>query len=98
MIPKKRCPTHPGIILLNHFLKPMEISQSKFAKHLGGSWTPGKVNEIIKGKRGISEQTALDFSDALGTTPQFWLNLQMNYNLWIALQLHTDIEPLRKVI
>ena len=83
---------------MDHFLKPMSISQSYFAKHLGGSWTTTKMNEIIKGKRGISEQTALDFADALGTTPQFWLNLQMNCNLWEAFQDHEEIELIRKAV
>ena len=98
MLPKYRKPTHPGKILLDHFLKPMGISQSYFARHLGGSWTTAKVNEIIKGRRGITEQTALDFADALGTTPQFWLNLQLNLNLWAALQKHVEIELIREAI
>lgn len=98
MLPKNRKPTHPGKILLDHFLKPMGISQSQFVKHLGGAWTAPKINEIIKGKRGITEQTALDFADALGTTPQFWINLQTNLNLWEALQKHTEIEPIREAI
>ncbi len=98
MLPKKRRPTHPGKILLNHFLKPLKISQSMFAKHLGGTWTVSKINEIIKGKRGVTEQTALDFADALGTSPQFWLNLQINYNLWEAMKNHIDIEPIQIAI
>jgi antitoxin HigA-1 len=96
MLPKYRQPTHPGRILRNHFLKPSGISQLQFARHLGGHWTPSKLNEIIRGKRGITERTALDFADALGTTPQFWLNLQNHYNLWAALQDHHHIEPLLK--
>ena len=95
MMPTKRRPTHPGKILLDHFLKPMGISQSKFAKHLGGTWTTTKINEIIKGKRGVTEQTALDFADALGTTPQFWLNLQTSHNLWEAMQDHVEIDMIK---
>ena len=96
MLPKHRRPTHPGKILLDHFLEPMGILQSQFVKHLDGTWTLSKLNEIIHGKRGITEQTALDFSDALGTTPQFWLNLQNNYNLWVASQDHKKIRRIRQ--
>jgi addiction module HigA family antidote len=95
MLPKHRKPTHPGKILLEHFLMPMGILQSQFVKHLDGTWTLSKLNEIIHSKRGITEKTALDFSDALGTTPQFWLNLQNNYNLWVASQNHKKIRRIR---
>lgn len=74
-------PTHPGHILLKKFLKPMKITQVALAEHLG--IPPQRINEIVKGKRGISPETAWLFSQALGTTPQYWLNLQMNYDLVI---------------
>jgi len=80
----KRPPTHPGEILQEEFLTPMEISQAKLAKHLG--WTPAKLNEIIKGKRGVTAETAIAFSQVFGTTAEFWLNLQTRYDLWQALQ------------
>jgi antitoxin HigA-1 len=96
MLPKHRKPSHPGKILLKHFLEPMGISQSQFVKHLDGTWTLSKLNEIIHSKRGITEQTALDFSDALGTTPHFWLNLQNNFNLWVASQDHKTIRRIRQ--
>ncbi len=79
MIPKNRIPTHPGEILLEEFLIPLEVSQIQFSKHLG---IPSqRVNEIVKGKRGVSPETAWLFSQAFGTTPEFWMNLQNNFDL-----------------
>jgi addiction module HigA family antidote len=72
-------PFHPGEILLEEFLKPTCISQASFAKELG--WTKAKLNELIKGKRGITADTALDLSEALGTSPKLWMNLQATYDL-----------------
>ncbi len=94
-MPKKRKPTHPGEILLEEFLKPMNISQAKFVRHLGGTWTYAKLNEIIHGKRGITTGTAIDLGMALGTTPIFWLNLQLQCDLWEAAQYKHRIEPLK---
>ena len=79
MIPRRRQPTHPGEILLIEFLRPMNISQMKFAAHIGVPLQ--RVNQIVRGKRGISPETAWLFAAALGTTPQFWLNLQNNHDL-----------------
>jgi addiction module HigA family antidote len=90
MLPKFRAPSHPGEILQEDFLVPMEISQSQFAKHL--KCKPGKINEIVNGKRGITPEMALYLSDALGTTPQFWINLQANFDLWHAKQDHDSVK------
>lgn len=79
MIPENRIPTHPGEILLEEFLEPMAMTQVAFAKHLG--IPTQRINELIRGKRGVTPDTAWLLSQALGTTPQFWLNLQMNYDL-----------------
>lgn len=98
MIPKKRQPTHPGKILLDHFLKPMNITQVQFVHHLGGSWTSAKLSEIIHGKRGVTTETALYFAQALGTTPQFWLNLQMNHDLWTAMQYLEEVPLIKEAI
>ena len=87
MLPKYRKPTHPGEILSEEFLKPLAISQTKLAVHLG--WSHAKVNEIINGKRGVTAETALAFSDAFGTSAEFWINLQTNHDLWEAQQEHT---------
>ena len=79
MIPTNRVATHPGMILLKEFLEPMCQTQNALAKHLG---IPAqRVNEIIRGKRGVSPETAWLLSGALGTTPEFWLNLQAIHDL-----------------
>ncbi len=79
MIPKKRTPTHPGEILSEDFLKPMGITQVAFAAHIGVPVQ--RINEIVRGKRGVTPESAWLFSQAFGTTPEFWLNLQANYDL-----------------
>ncbi|KIC74892.1 Virulence-associated protein I [Neochlamydia sp. TUME1] len=91
MLPKNRSPIHPGEVLLEEFLKPFKISQAQFASYLGGTWTQPKISEIISKKRGVTEAIALDFADALGTSPEFWLNLQNGYDLWFARQNHQPI-------
>lgn len=82
MLPENRIPTHPGEILLEEFLNPMEFSQVAFAEHIGVPVQ--RVNEIVRGKRGVTPETAWLFAQALGTTPEFWLNLQTNYDLALA--------------
>ena len=79
MIPKKRVPTHPGKILLEEFLMPMGLSQVELAAHIGVPVQ--RINEIVRGKRGITPETAWLFSQAFGTTPQLWVNLQTTYDL-----------------
>ena len=79
MIPENRIPTHPGEILLEEFLKPLDLTQVALARHL--DIPVQRVNEIVRGKRGITPDTAWLFSQAFNTTPQFWLNLQMQYDL-----------------
>ena len=72
-------PIHPGEILLEDFLRPLGLSQASLARHLGISLV--RVNELINGKRGISAETAWLLAGAFGTSPQFWINLQANYDL-----------------
>ena len=79
MLPENRIPTHPGEILLEEFLKPSGITQVAFAKHIEVPLQ--RINEIIHGKRGVTPETAWLFSQALGTTPELWMNLQRNYDL-----------------
>ncbi len=80
-------PFHPGEILLEEFLEPSEISQAAFAQKIG--WTKAKLNELIKGKRGITAETALDLAEALGTSPKLWMNLQATYDLNKALKMRS---------
>jgi len=91
MLPTHRQPTHPGDILAEEFLKPLFLSQEDFAKHLGGSWTQPKISEIVNKRRRVTETIALDFADAFGNSPEFWLNLQSSYDLWEARQNHRHI-------
>jgi addiction module HigA family antidote len=79
MLPENRIPTHPGEILLEEFLKPLGMSQVAFAKHVGVPTQ--RIHEIVRGKRGVTPDTAWLFAQALGTTPEFWLNLQAAYDL-----------------
>ncbi len=72
-------PFHPGEILLEEFLRPSEVTQLAFAEKLG--WTRARLNELIKGKRGITADAALDLAKALGTSAKLWMNLQATYDL-----------------
>ena len=79
MLPENRRATHPGEILLEEFLLPLKLTQIDFARHIGVPVQ--RVNEIVRGKRGVTPQTAWLFAQALGTSPEFWLNLQNAYEL-----------------
>ncbi len=79
MLPTSRIPTHPGEMLVEEFLNPLGVTQVEFANHLGIPIQ--RVNEIVNGKRGVTPETALLFSSALRTTPEFWINLQSSYDL-----------------
>ena len=79
MIPENRIPTHPGDVLIEEFLNPMGITQKRLAEHIGVSVQ--RVNEIVRGKRGVTAETAWLLSDAFGTTPIFWVNLQSAHDL-----------------
>lgn len=72
-------PIHPGEMLLEEFLRPAGISQRQFAQKL--RWTTARLNELINGKRGVTAEAALDLGAALGTSPELWLNLQMQFDL-----------------
>ena len=84
-LPKNRQPTHPGQMLLKEFLRPAGMSQAEAARCLG--IPPNRVNELIRGKRGMTAGTALKLSALFQTTPQFWMNLQTNLELWEAMQV-----------
>lgn len=79
MVEKKIPPVHPGEILLEDYLKPTGISQNQLALNM--RVPAGRIYEIIQGKRGIIPETALRLSRVIGTTPEFWLNLQTAYDL-----------------
>ena len=86
MAEKKLPPVHPGEILLEEYLIPLGISQNKLGRDLG---VPAqRINEIIRGKRAITVDTALRLARYFDTTPQFWLNLQSHYDLQTAVDTH----------
>jgi addiction module HigA family antidote len=72
-------PFHPGEILLEEFLNPAGLTQAAFANRIG--WTRSRLNELIKGKRGITAPAALDLAEALGTSPKPWMKLQATFDL-----------------
>ncbi len=97
---KKIEPIHPGEILLEEFLKPMEISQYRLAQDIN---VPARrINEIVLGKRAITADTALRLSEYFGLSEKFWLNLQMRYNLEIEKdrlkdRLKREVKRLQKI-
>ena len=72
-------PFHPGEILLEEFLEPAGMTQAAFAEQVG--WTRTRLNEFIRGKRGVTAVAALDLAEALGTSAKLWMNLQATYDL-----------------
>jgi len=91
MRPENRSPTHPGEILLEEFLKPAGLTQVAFAAHLGVPLQ--RINQVIRGKRGVTSETAWLLSQALETTPEFWMNLQAAFDLATCKPV-ASIEPL----
>ena len=92
-------PIHPGEILMEEFLEPLEVSQNRLAVAIGVP--PRRINEIVHGKRRITADTALRLGRYFGTTDRFWLNLQTRYDLEVEKdQLGStldQIEPLKAV-
>jgi addiction module HigA family antidote len=76
---RKLPPIHPGVVLLEEFLKPLGVSQYRLAKDV--SVPPRRINEIVRGLRAVSADTALRLSRFFGTSERFWLNLQTRYDL-----------------
>ena len=99
-LPRALPPTHPGEMLLEEFLRPLGISQSTFAVRLGVSFP--RLNEVIRGKRAVTPDTALRLARVLGVSADFWLGLQQDWDLWHAMHGAEAarigrLEPLRKV-
>ena len=96
-LPKHRPPTHPGEMLLEEFLKPLGISQSAFAIRLGVSFP--RLNEIVRGKRSVTPDSALRLARVTGMSADFWLGLQQDWDLWHAMRSDRaakieELEPL----
>ncbi len=92
-------PIHPGEILLEEFLHPLDMSANAFAQVIGVP--SNRVSQIVAGERGVTADTALRLARALGTTPEFWLNLQQRYDLRLA-ELDKDsaaaLRTIRRVV
>lgn len=89
-LPTNRPPTHPGEMLLEEFLKPLEITQSAFAVRLGVSFP--RLNEIINGRRSVTSDTALRLARVTGMSADFWLGLQQDWDLWHAMRSEAAAE------
>jgi addiction module HigA family antidote len=89
MAKKTMDPIHPGEILLEEFLEPLDISQYRLAKDI--SVPPRRINEIVHGKRSITADTALRLARFFGTTERFWLNLQVRYDLEVEKDRLVDV-------
>ncbi|BAW97997.1 hypothetical protein NIES970_29600 (plasmid) [[Synechococcus] sp. NIES-970] len=79
-IPSQRVPTHPGEMLLHEFLEPLGLTQKMLAEELHVPYQ--RVNELIRGKHGITPSTALRLAKFFGNSPDFWLNLQLRWDLY----------------
>ncbi len=93
---EKLAPISPGEILFEEFLEPMEISQAQLARDL--NVPPNRINQIVRGKREITADTALRLGQYFGIEPEFWLNLQLRYNMKVAqdkvgLQIKKEVKP-----
>ena len=85
---KKIAPIHPGEILLEEFMKPLNISQNALAKSL--KVTPRRINEIVNKKRAITADTAMRLARFFGNSAEFWMNLQYKYELELNRELYED--------
>lgn len=99
MCAQKLAPIHPGEILLEEFLEPMNLSQNRMALAIGVP--PRRINEIVLGKRGISADTALRLARYFDMSPQFWMGLQMDFALDVAAdelaeRLDQEVQPYLK--
>lgn len=90
---KTRVPTSPGEVLAEEFLRPLGLTQTAFARHLGVPVR--RINEIVRGKRAVSPETAQLFAAALGTSPEFWMSAQASFDL-ATHRIKAGIKPLIK--
>lgn len=87
-IPTHRAPTHPGQMLSEEFLKPMGLTQRELAESIHVPYQ--RINEIINGRRGVTPSTALRLSKFFSVSPDFWMNLQLRWDLYFAKQVESD--------
>ena len=96
-IPTDRPPTHPGEMLSEEFLRPLRITQRRLAEAIGVPYQ--RVNEIVRGRRGVTPSTALRLAKFFNTSPGFWMNLQLRWDLHRAQQSETrQLEKIRPLV
>lgn len=83
-LPSRRRPTHPGVIPPEEFLREIPMTQAEAARRMNMPVT--RVNELVRGRRGVTARSAPRLGRLLGTTPRFWMNLQVNWDLWYSQQ------------
>ena len=88
-VPTSRAPTHPGEMLLEEFLTPMELTQRELADAIHVPYQ--RVNDLVNGRRGITPNTALRLAKYFGNTPAFWMNLQLRWDLYFAEQAEKKV-------
>ena len=93
-IPTHGPPTHPGEMILEEFLKPLTMTQTEFARRMGVAWT--RANQLIKGKRGVTTDTALRLEQLFGMPAEFWLTLQLRWDLYHATRA-PSVKAIRKI-
>ncbi|MDP2857074.1 MAG: HigA family addiction module antitoxin [Bacillota bacterium] len=89
LIPTHRTPTHPGEMLLEEFLSPMGITQRELADAIAVPYQ--RVNEIVNGRRGVTPSTALRLAQYFGTSSDFWMNLQLRWDLFHAQKSEAEV-------
>lgn len=94
-LPKHRRPTHPGQVFLEDFLEPLGMTQREAAERLRISYP--RMNEIVKGRRSVTPDTAIRLGRFTKTEPEFWLNLQQAADLWDALHAESIREEIEKI-
>jgi addiction module HigA family antidote len=91
---KKRKPTHPGVILDEDYIKPLNLNLQMLADRLGIA--RNTLYKIRAGEANVTPAIALSLAEAFDTTPQLWLNLQINYDLWVEKHEHVQVKPILK--
>jgi antitoxin HigA-1 len=88
-VPLNRQPTHPGEMLREEFLQPLNLTQKQLADSIQVPYQ--RINEIVSGKRGVTPSTALRLAKYFGTSPDFWLNLQIKFDLYSAQKKEKEV-------
>ena len=88
-VPTNRTPTHPGEMLLEEFLTPMSLTQRELANAIHVPYQ--RINDLVNGRRGVTPSSALRLAKFFGNTPDFWMNLQLRWDLYFAQQSETKV-------